>query len=108
MPAGTEGRGDDLADEGNRHGMRTALRLTEHQQPVEELEPLALEHAEVHQAVILYPSPAACLSVGLNHRGHRHQDSDPAREPSMSPDRYGITTRRARPCRAGSSGSGSG
>src|SRR5262250_1459835 len=108
MPAGTEGRGDDLADEADRDGMRTALRLAEHQQPVEELESFALEHAEVHQTVVLHPSPAARLPVRLDYRGHRRQDSDPAREPSTSRDRYGITTRRARPCRAGSSGSGSG
>ena len=58
-------------------GMRAALRLPDHERAVEELETLAREHAEIHEAVILDPPPAAHLRLtgGGSRGGHRGKRS---------------------------------
>lgn len=70
MPPGAEGRRERLTDVGGDRGMRAALGLPDHEQPIQEIEALADEHAEVYKPVILHPPQATGLHIRLDHRSH--------------------------------------
>src|SRR5207244_3253510 len=68
-----------------RHGrgVWTVLRFADDQEPVEQLQALTVEHAEVDEAVVLHAAPAASLHRLLGQQRH---------------GRYGSERRRHRQC----------
>ena len=70
MPPGAEGGREHLADMGGDGGMRAALGLADDERAIEELEAFAREHAEVHEALVLDPTPPAGLHAWLDRRRH--------------------------------------
>src|SRR5204862_200433 len=70
VPAGAERSFQHPGDLRDRRSVQAALRLADDEETVEELEPLAGEHSEVHEPLVFDPSPAPGLELWLDHRAH--------------------------------------
>jgi hypothetical protein len=70
VPPGAEGGSERFTDLPHDCGMGAALRLPNREQPVEELETLADEDAELDQPVVLSPAPTTRRNVRIDLRGH--------------------------------------
>ena len=70
MPLVTERRRHDVADLGDDGGMGAALGVAHHEHAIEQLQPLADEHAEIYQPLVLDTSPAPGRHFLFEGRGH--------------------------------------
>jgi hypothetical protein len=65
-PSGRHDGPQGVVDLGDRGGMVGALRLGDDELATDQLDGLALEHAEIHQPVVLRPLPAPQREGGLH------------------------------------------
>jgi hypothetical protein len=79
-PSGRQGRPQGVVDPGDPGGVGGILRLGDDQLAVDELERLAVEHAQRHEPLVLEPRPAARREGDLSgvcrrprHRGPRYR-----------------------------------